>query len=232
MKKLIAFFCFLVFAAFNVAFVLTVRALSVPALASRNTMKIVVDAGHGGIDGGVTGIRSQKKESEINLEIALKLKAALSDAGFEVVLTRKTDAGLYRTATSGFKKRDMLKRKEIIESAAPALVLSVHQNFYPLSSVRGGQAFYKKDDDTGKRLAACLQRRLNDFYLQKNVKARTEAVGDYYLLNSTSVPSTIVEFGFLSNAQDERLLLSDDGQSALVSAATAGVLDYFSEYAV
>lgn len=229
MKKFTLFFCALTLTAFTVAVFLAINALSVPVFASENTLSIVVDAGHGGIDGGVLGVRTKKKESEVNLALALKLKERLSDAGFSVTLTRKTDAGLYGTTATGFKKRDMLKRKEIIEDASPDLVLSVHQNFYPTSSVRGGQAFYKKEDENGKKLASCVQERLNAFYQTQGVKGRTEAIGDYFVLNATPFVSIIVEYGFLSNPEDEKLLLSSNGQSSLVSATVAGVLEYFSK---
>ena len=87
-------------------------------------MRIVVDAGHGGVDGGVCGKRTGVKESDLNLSIAFFLQDALTDMGFEVVMTRKTESGLYDAATKGFKRRDMQRRKEIIEGASPDLVLS------------------------------------------------------------------------------------------------------------
>ena len=93
---------------------------------------IVLDAGHGGIDVGVTGVRTGVKESVINLTLTKKLEKLLVESGFNVVLTRKTDAGLYGFVGKNFKKRDMLKRKEIIEQAKPLLVVSLHLNNYSL----------------------------------------------------------------------------------------------------
>ena len=78
-------------------------------------MRIVLDAGHGGIDGGVVGRTTGAKESNINLAITHSLKDVLEDMGFEVTLTRKTEGGLYGAPTKGFKRRDMERRKEIIE---------------------------------------------------------------------------------------------------------------------
>ena len=91
-------------------------------------LKVVIDAGHGGIDGGVSGVGTGAKESDINLQIALKLHEKCTDSGFSSVLTRKTQEGLYGVATKGFKKRDMERRKEIILEEKPSLVLSVHQH--------------------------------------------------------------------------------------------------------
>ena len=108
------------------------RALSAPAaVAGVTELKLVVDAGHGGIDGGVVGVKTKRKESDVNLSIAYLLKDRLTDAGFSVTMTRTTDQGLYGTTLPGIKRRDLEKRKEICERAAPTFVVSIHQNFYP-----------------------------------------------------------------------------------------------------
>lgn len=78
---------------------------------------VVIDAGHGGMDAGVYGINTKTKESDINLALAKQLKGYFANAGFKVVMTRKTNAGLYGAPTKGFKMRDMKKRKQIIEAA-------------------------------------------------------------------------------------------------------------------
>ena len=146
-------------------------------------MRIVLDAGHGGIDGGVVGRTSGVKESDINLAVTYQTKAALEELGFDVVLTRKTEAGLYGTSAKGFKRRDMEKRKELIQDAAPNLLLSIHQNYYPSKTTRGGQVFYKKSDERGKKFADGLQEKLNALYQKEKAKPRISATGDYYLLN-------------------------------------------------
>lgn len=225
-KKLFAV-CFALFLGFISAFALCVQALNVPVpvAVAEMKLKIVVDAGHGGIDGGVVG-KNGAKESDLNLQISLKLKDVLEETGFDVTLTRKTAAGLYGIATKGFKKRDMLKRKEIIEKAAPDLVLSIHQNFYSSSATRGGQVFYDKQNEQSKTLAVCLQTQLNDLYAKQGVKARSEKSGEYYMLQCTPYPTVIVECGFLSNAKDESLLKSNDFKTKLCRSITAGVLSY------
>ena len=97
---------------------------------------IVIDAGHGGIDAGVRGKSTGVKESDINLSISKKLMGYFADAGFAVVLTRKNNGGLYGLSTSGFKMRDMKKRKEIIEQNKADMVISIHQNFCPSGAER------------------------------------------------------------------------------------------------
>ncbi len=195
---------------------------------SDGSMRVVVDAGHGGIDGGVSGRTTKVKESELNLAIAMELAQVLEDTGFEVTLTRKTSAGLYGTTAKGFKKRDMQRRKEIIEAADPALVLSVHQNFYPSKATRGAQVFYSEESEGSAALAFAVQARLNGLYAEKGVRERKESKGEYFMLECYPCPSVIVECGFLSNAEDEALLQKSAWQERLAEGIASGVLDYYS----
>jgi N-acetylmuramoyl-L-alanine amidase len=192
-------------------------------------MRIVLDAGHGGIDGGVVGKSTGVKESDLNLAITYQVKSALEEIGFETVLTRKTEAGLYGTAAKGFKKRDMQKRKELIEGADPDLLLSIHQNYYPSKSIRGAQVFYNKTNQRGRKLATSLQKKLNGLYKEEKVRKRTATSGDYFLLNCSDCPSVIVECGFLSNPEDEKLLIDEAWQKKLADTIASGVLAYFAD---
>ena len=198
----------------------TVSVASVPAAA----FTVVLDAGHGGIDPGVLGVKTKTKESEINLKIVKKLEKQFISAGFRVVLTRKNGGGLYGLPTEGYKQRDMRKRKEIIEAAQPNAVISVHQNnFVSDRSRRGGQVFFKPSDENGRALADCIQGELNALGGYDYSALR----GDYYMLNCSSYPSVIVECGFLSNAEDEALLLSEEYQEEVALAIFKGALSFF-----
>lgn len=209
---------------------LCLRALTLPKTATTadNPLKIVLDAGHGGMDGGVAGKITGVKESEINLAIVIKTARRLRDLGFEVVLTRKTEEGLYGVATRGFKKRDMQARKQIVQDAKPALLVSVHQNFYPTKTPRGAQVFYRKKDESSKNFADFLQTSLNHLYEEQGVKNRKTTAGEYFMLDCGNCPSVIVECGFLSNAQDERLLISENFQERIAQSITAGIIAYLS----
>lgn len=189
-------------------------------------MRIVVDAGHGGIDGGVVGCETGIKESDLNLSLAYRLQDVLTDMGFEVTMTRKTEAGLYDAATKGFKKRDMQKRREIITAADPSLVISVHQNFYPSKKSRGAQVFYNDKVEGGALFAGAVQTQLNDLYAEKGVKGRKITAGEFYVLECVDRPSIIVECGFLSNPLDEELLRSEQWQEKLAQSIGAGVVAY------
>ena len=186
---------------------------------------IVIDAGHGGVDAGVRGINSKTKESEINLSISKYLRGYFSDAGFNVVMTRTTQGGLYGLSTKGFKMRDMKKRKEIIEDCNADMVISIHQNSCPIPSKRGGTAFFDKSSESGKALAEAIQAELNG--LEECVKKNSALAGDYYMLKCTDNPSVIVECGFLTNAEDDKLLNSEEYRDKVAYAVFKGAISCF-----
>ena len=185
---------------------------------------VVIDAGHGGIDGGVSGINTSVKESDVNLAIAKKLKELFSLAGFNCVMTRPSASGLYGYLAPGHKDRDMRARAKIINESNPSLVISIHQNNYSSPSRRGGQAFYKKGDKQGYLLATTLQQALNGVYT--GVKDYAPLCGDYFILNVSPCPAVIVECGFLSSPQDEALLISEEFQLSLATAIFNGSLEF------
>ena len=189
--------------------------------------KIVLDAGHGGIDGGVVGILTGVKESELNLSIVKKLEDYCLNAGFSVVLTRKTQAGLYGLATSNLKRKDMQARKDIILKERPDLVVSVHLNKFSLASRRGAQVFYREDSAQGKILAQSIQNSFNS--MDEASRQSTPLSGDYYLLNCSDYPSVIAECGFLSNPEDEALLITEEYQSKVAYAIFKGIVEYLSQ---
>ena len=188
---------------------------------------VVIDAGHGGIDGGVTGKQTGVKESDVNLSLSFLLKDVFEDAGFSVVLTRKTEHGLASDGGLWTKNADMRKRREIAQNASADLVLSIHQNFLPSSSkVRGGQVFYKAGEESNEKLARCVQDGINSVYTKYGVKNRMAKAGEYYMLECTNAPSLIVECGFLSNAEDEYLLTTVLHKKQIASAIFSGVMAY------
>ena len=166
-------------------FVLCVGALYEKPIgnASVHKIRIVLDAGHGGIDSGVCGVNTKVKESELNLKVVKKLENYLIGAGMNVVLTRSTNAGLYGIASKNLKRKDMEKRREIIKSAQPHLVVSVHMNQFSLSDRRGAQVFYKKGDENAKILAKSVQDSFNN--MDEATRQCSILTGDYYILNCT-----------------------------------------------
>ena len=181
-------------------------ASAVSSSSSVSEKVIVIDAGHGGVDAGVLGINTKTRESDINIAIAKQLKGYFVNAGFAVVMTRKTNAGLYGAPTKGFKMRDMKKRKQIIEESGADMVISEHQS--------------------GKALADCIQKSLNA--LNEGIKPNEALAGDYYMLKCTQSPSVIVECGFLSNTEDEKLLTSSEHQKEIAYAIFKGAVSFYS----
>ena len=182
---------------------------------------IVIDAGHGGDDGGSVGVVSGAKESDLNLVIARKLKGYLENIGFKVVLTRETSDGLYKLTSKDKKYDDMAKRKEIIEKTKPFLVVSIHQNSFPMASMSGAQTFYQQGNELGKTLADLVQ---NELIKNLGEHARGFAnKGDYYILNSTSYPAILVECGYLSNPEEDRLLNDGDYQDKIAYSIMCGI---------
>lgn len=186
-------------------------------------MTVVVDAGHGGIDSGCVGVSTGVKESDLNLVYANVLGQYLKRAGIKVVYTRSTENGLYSVFGRNYKQEDMQVRQKIINDAKANLVISIHMNTYPVSSERGAQAFYDKTASQGKLMAESIQKQL-----RANIEyARKEAIaGDYYILNCTSVPSALVECGFLSNPQEEALLVDEKYQKKLCYYIYCGIIQY------
>ena len=184
---------------------------------------VVLDAGHGGIDGGVVGQNTGTKESEINLEMVFLLKDLFEKGGFKVVLTRSDQNGLYGNATTGFKKRDMQKRFDIIRESKANLVLSLHCNKFADSSRSGPQVFF--GDSEGQKLAGKMQTVLNDFTNNNHSALK----GDYFMLKCTTSPSVIVECGFLSNPNDEAKLCDQSYRKRLADVIYKGVLLYLAD---
>lgn len=183
---------------------------------------IVIDAGHGGIDGGVTGVKSGVKESDLNLMISKQLYELFKSNGFNVVMTRSTVDGLYGDTSKGFKRRDMEARRKIIEEAKADLVISIHMNSYSASYRHGAQVFYQKNKANGKNFADVMQSVLNKKLNQTNLNLG----GDFYICRETDAPSVIVECGFLSNPNDEALLLTKEYRTTLANAIMEGCLTY------
>ncbi|MEG1581749.1 MAG: N-acetylmuramoyl-L-alanine amidase [Clostridia bacterium] len=184
---------------------------------------IVIDAGHGGIDPGGIGIKTKVKESELNLDVAFKLAKNLKNIGINCIMTRTNSNGLYGIYTADYKKRDMQKRKEIIDKANPDMVVSVHMNRYVRSSLRGAQVFYDKKSNISKKLAESIQH-----YFKTSLPESTKgvSVGDYFMLKCTDSPSVIAECGFLSNEYDEALLINDAYQEKVAYAIFCGIIEY------
>ena len=196
---------------------------------------IVIDPGHGGNDPGKVGI-NQALEKDVNLEIALKLKKYLEQQDIHVVMTRQEDKGLYEETDkegrvkmgkldTNKKVKDMKQRLSIMEQSKPALVVSVHQNSYPEESISGVQVFYYRDSLEGKKAAQLMQEQMIET-LQPVKKREAKENSTYYILKKTTVPTIIVECGFLSNSTEAGLLVTPEYQEKVAWAIHMGIMRY------
>lgn len=193
------------------------------SVSNYNGITIVLDAGHGGRDGGSVGVNGTI-EKEINLVYAKALKEKLVSSGFRVELTRKTDDGLYSEFASNKKMSDMRERFHIIQNTNPNLVISIHMNSFASTSAKGALTYYRKGDEASKRCADLVQASLNTYC---DAPTKEGKAGDYYILNCSYYTSILIECGFISNPQEERLLNTAEYREKLIDAVYSGILLYF-----
>ena len=185
---------------------------------------VVVDPGHGGNDPGKVGTGGVE-EKGINLSIAGRLKSLLELNDITVVMTRETDEGLYDSSASNKKADDLKKRVKLIEESGASVAVSIHQNSYTDASCRGAQTFYYTDSSEGEELARILLEQLKAVLNDGN--HRTEKENDsYYMLKKSTIPTVIVECGFLSNPDEKEMLLSEEYQEKIAWALHLGILEY------
>ncbi|PNV60581.1 N-acetylmuramoyl-L-alanine amidase [Clostridium sp. chh4-2] len=188
---------------------------------------VVLDVGHGGNDPGKIGVDGSL-EKDINLAIAKRLKTYLEASDVEVILTRDSDTGLYGEKDNRKKMADMKKRCEIIDEIKPEIVVSIHQNSYHQEEISGGQVFYYKGSDKGKKLAEILQKRF-DYVLGEANRRQAKANDNYYLLLHVKQPIVIVECGFLSNWKEAAMLNSEEYQDRLAWTIHMGIMEYLNQ---
>lgn len=181
---------------------------------------ILVDAGHGGSDGGARARDSGVWEKEINLRTALALQTALKEAGAQVLMTRESDMEYDRS-----KRRDLTARLDIARQGGAHMLLSIHMNEYRSRRESGPQVFYRAGQEKSRLLAGAIQEAMIRGLAP--AKARSALAGDYFML-SLDIPSVLVECGFLSNAAEEKLLLTDAYRERVALAIRDGVMEYFS----
>jgi N-acetylmuramoyl-L-alanine amidase len=182
--------------------------------------KVVIDAGHGGLDGGVSG-QTGTKESHLVLIISRLVGERLEGLGIKVVYTRKGEGAL--VSGKFVKRKDMEKRLAIIKRVGPSLVVSIHLNAYKDKSRRGMQVFFWGEQS--RPIATTLQGLLNDNFNVPDVKRNFSSLrADKYLLTECPCPSVIVECGFLSNPIDEQNLLAEDYLNHLADVICSGIV--------
>ena len=184
---------------------------------------VIVDAGHGGFDAGASGTDTGVKESELNLQVAQYVQEALAEAGVRVLMTR-TDAG----ALGDTKRADMARRGTLLKTEGADAAVSIHMNKFSDRRVRGPMAYYQAGAEEGQALAQCVIDSLTEAL---SLSQRRSNPGNNFVTRVPICPAVLVECGFLSHAQEERLLREETYQRTVAEAIARGVVTYLEESA-
>lgn len=211
---------------FNLVFLLILAVTSVGSIIVANSITlenvIYIDPGHGGPDGGGVGLFGEY-EKEIVLEISLKLKKYLNQAGYNVLLTRYGDYDLADNVTNE-KREDILRRVKLINESNCLLYVSIHANKFSDPTIHGAQTFYKDGRSDNKELAEFIQEAMVS--ILQNTNRVAKPISGKYLIDNTVKPGALVEVGFLSNPIEAKLLRDEFYQEKVAYAIHVGITSY------
>jgi len=184
-------------------------------------LRVCIDPGHGGYDGGAVGRDSGVKEKSVNLSWAKELKEIFEREGAQVTLTRDKDIALAESGKER-KRRDLQSRVDAAQGCD--IFLSLHMNEYSDRSQSGPQVFYTPGNEKGRLLAGALQQSMNEAL--SPVRPRSAHPGDYYVLRNQQNACVLIECGFLSNAKEEKLLMDEEYRRRGAQSILHGVTEY------
>lgn len=201
------------------------------SLSKNEDVVIIVDAGHGGEDGGTVS-SSGIVEKDINLSISLKLKNLFDLNGFRTIMTRSDDSLIYDkglTAIRDKKVSDIHNRMAILQSYPNSIFISIHQNHFEVSKYNGAQVFYSKNNPQSEVVAQYIQDSIVN-HLQKDNNRQIKPSGtEIYLLYNAVSPAVMVECGFLSNPGEAQKLNDDNYQTKMALAIFEGTVNYLKD---
>lgn len=187
---------------------------------------LILDAGHGGEDGGASTAAGDK-ESDINLAIAQKARALMTFLGVEPLLSRETDISLHSSGAETIRQKkvsDLKNRVALIEDTPNAMLLSVHQNYFTDPRYNGSQVFFNSDD-ISRQWGEAAQEVLRQVLSPDNDRKAKPMPDGIYLFDHVSCPAILVECGFLSNGEEAALLLTDTYQRKVAMALAGAYLN-------
>lgn len=188
--------------------------------------KIIIDAGHGGEDGGA--VSGEVIEKDINLDITRKLSDIFTVLGYDVTETRKEDISIYTNGETIKQKKvsDMKNRLAIFNSDENNVVISIHQNKFTESKYYGTQIFYSANNENSIILAENIRKSITNLLQPDNTRELKKADKNIYLLNKATVPAIIVECGFISNSEECNKLLTNQYQTELAYSIALGYINF------
>lgn len=224
--NLAAWICFLL-AGFILLRTLTVFRVMQTAELFAEEPVLVIDAGHGGFDGGAVAVNGVR-ESDINLAISLKLDALAGFLGYPTVMTR-TDDSRRTDLLSYSEHEDLVHRAELVNKVPNPILFSIHQNFYPTTQPYGAQVLYARDERSAQ-LGKLAQGNLVSFLQPENRRLAEPAPKSLFLTSHVNCPAILVECGFLSNYNEMEKLMTDTYQKALAAVLMASYLQYLPQH--
>jgi len=221
----IVMFCLLIFVAY------TKVSGHLAENSSTSPSTVIIDAGHGGEDGGAVGVDGII-EKDINLIISLKLKDLLEVSGHNVIMTREKDQAIYDQDAESLrekKRSDLKNRMKIIDNNKKenTIFVSIHQNKFPNPKYFGTQIFYSVNDVKSQELAGKIRDSVTGLIQPENSREIKPATEKIYLLHNAQIPAVVVECGFLSNAEEAKKLIEEKYQSQIAFSIYCGITDYF-----
>ena len=189
---------------------------------------IIIDAGHGGVDGGAVAADGTQ-EQYINLDIALKLNEALIAKGYKALMTRTDNNSIHDASavtTREKKVSDIHNRLKIIEANPDSIFVSIHQNYYTESKYWGTQVFYSPNNPESSVLAQCIQSGVVADLQPDNTRQIKESGDSIYILYNTTVPAVMVECGFLSNYEETAKLNDEIYRQQMADSICNGIINY------
>ena len=189
---------------------------------------IILDAGHGKPDGGAVS-KNGIIEANINLQIAQKVKNLLKQDNIKVIMTRSDENGIYDESAKTISQKkvsDIKNRVKIGNNSQADIFVSIHLNKIEQEKYWGWQCFFKGNDEKSKKLSNSIQRGLNKTIQKENTRVPMK-ISKVYLVDHVNIPITVVECGFLSNNEEEKLLQDEDYQENLAWGIYQGIKEYF-----
>ena len=218
-------------AAFVAGFRVLAGRIRPASLARRSLPVIIVDAGHGGFDGGAVAADGTL-EKDLNLAISKNLRDLLQPMGFQVVMVREEDVGTEdpnASTTRQKKNTDLHNRLSLTQKYENSILLSIHLNKFSESQYSGAQVFYGPQNEESKSLAASIQASIATQLQPQNNREIKKGTKDAYLLYHAGIPSVIVECGFLSNPDELQKLKEETYQKQMAFAVLTGLLDFLNQ---
>lgn len=192
---------------------------------------VIIDAGHGGIDGGAVS-SGGTEEAGINLLISEKTRLVMLFLGIRSVMTRSDEGSLNYNPEKSIKENknaDLKERLKIAEQFSDCDFLSIHLNKFEQSKYFGAQVFYSANNSKSLILAETLQNSMIDYLDKDNIRKAKISPESVYLMKNIKSPAVIIECGFLSNPAEEQKLVSDEYQTHIAISITKGYIDYIKE---